>query len=152
MLDGDISNRAAPSVACNVAAMFDVEAPKLLGLNFGKRVFSPNRFALVTSTALHRMAINRILLVERPDLWNPIQKMKDDNKFGDLEPTYIVPIFYPDHYATLRAQYPDLIVTYWHGANNIHAPSYEEVICDDDRGVGWARVADAARAHFRGDK
>ena len=147
MHGNDISNRAAPSIACNVAAMFDVETPKLLGMNYGRRILTPDRFAVAAATTLHRLSVNRMLLVERHDLWPVVEKMKENNKFGDMEPTYIFPVFYPDHYATLRAQYPDLIITYWHGAQNIHAPCYDEVITEDDRGVGWARVQDAARTY-----
>jgi len=141
MLDNDISNKSAPIIAFNCAAMFDIERPTFLGLNYGKINISVNKFAAEAHLRMRRLSYNRMLLVERPELWRVVENWRDSPMANELEPTVMIPIFYQDHYATLRAQFKEIALTLWVGDG---APGYEEVI-NRPQDTGWSYILDLAK-------
>jgi len=140
MKNGDISNQSAPIIAFNCAAMFDKADPGFFN-PFGKPKLRVNKFANEAHLKLRRMSYNRILLVEKPELWRAVEHWRDSPMANELEPTMMTPIFYQDHYATLRAQFNAIVITLWTGDN---APGYEEVI-NRDQDTGWSLLTDLAK-------
>lgn len=140
MQEGDISNEMAPYVAFNCAAMFDVQEKKLpFGFTYGSKLVI-NRFAAEAHMRLRRMSVNRMLLVEKPEIWRAVENWRASEASRDFEPTLIFPIFYPDHYATMRANMP-LLCTLWTGDDS---PGYDDII-NEAPNTGWSVITDLAK-------